>query len=347
MQNRNDKTTIPSKLYCYRFHGIHKIIDFFSEPRLLVRMRTSESTVPGKYCGERIDRYLALRFTYMSRNEWQREISSGQVLVNGIEVSNHHKKIREGDLIIYKGRMIVEPEIERGYSIIYEDPYLLCVNKPGNIPVHPSGVFYHNTLLTLLQQERGERLHPMHRLDRETSGAIIFARDRETASIIQSSFNRLVSKSYLAIVHGRPEKTKFTVDLPLGPDPASAIRKKKAAYHGAPVKALTLFTALYSRGDYTLIKAEPKTGRQHQIRAHLLHAGFPLLGDKLYGIDEKLYLQFTREGNSPSITERLGFPRCALHSRRLLLRHPRTGARLRLTAPMPEDFRNFLAGQNS
>jgi RluA family pseudouridine synthase len=304
-------------------------------------MRTSESTVPRDFCGQRLDRYLALRFTYMSRNQWQREIASGQVAVNGGVTLQGHKKIREGDLIYYLGRNITEPEIDRSYAILYEDPYLLCVNKPGNIPVHPSGVFFHNTLLTLLEDERKEKLHPLHRLDRETSGALIFARDRETASTIQSSFNSLVSKSYLAIVHGRVG-APFRVDLPLGPAPDSAVKKKRGAYPGAPESAATTYFPLLIRDGHTLVKAVPETGRQHQIRAHALHAGYPLVGDKLYGLDEGLYLRFTREGNTDEILSTLGFPRTALHSRRLVLRHPRTGAWLRLTAPLPHDFRKFL-----
>ncbi len=307
-------------------------------------MRTSESTVPREYCGERIDKYLAMRFGYMSRNEWQREISSGQITVNGSTVSSSHRKIREGDVVTYEGRNLVEPEIDRDYTVIYEDRHLLGINTPGNIPVHPSGIFFHNPLLTLLQNETGMKLHPLHRLDRETSGAVLFAKDRETASVIQSSFNDLVSKTYLAIVHGRPSGA-LRVDVPLGQDPFSMVRKKRSAYAGAPEKAATSFIPLFTTGEFTLVKAEPETGRQHQIRAHLLHAGFPILGDKLYGIDEGQYIKFTREGLSDEIIETLGFPRTALHSRRLILRHPHTGAWLRITAEMPEDFRNFLSGQ--
>jgi RluA family pseudouridine synthase len=304
-------------------------------------MIINSSQVPDNFNNYRVDSYLADRFTYFSRSRWQKEISGGKLLLNGKILQSHHKRVRAGDTISYNGRGEAEPEVLRDYSEIYRDKWILAVDKPGNLPVHPSGVFFRNTLLTILEEDYNRALYPVHRLDRETSGIILFAKDRDTASVLQKNFH-LVKKSYLAIVHGTPAKREFRDQTPLGNDSGSQVRKKRKAFPGAGESAETLFSLLYSRGDFSLLKAVPVTGRTHQIRVHCEHSGFPILGDKLYGLDERYYLEFIEKGNSNDLLKKTGFHRSALHSYSIRFFHPAKEQDMLISSPFPSDFREFF-----
>ena len=301
------------------------------------------STVPETVPEQRIDRYLAGRFTYFSRSRWQKEIQDGRVLCNGRPVTSGHKTVKAGDSISYAGTDREEPPVKTDYSVIFEDDHLLAVNKPGNLPVHPSGCFFNNTLLMLLRKSFGEEIYPVHRLDRETSGLILFSKNRELTAAFQQGLSK-GQKTYLAVVHGHPEKESFTVDVPIGNDIKSPIRKKRAAYEGAPESALTRFTAVSDHGDFSLLRAEIETGRQHQIRVHCLYSGLPIVGDKIYGIDETCYLEFIEQGVTERIISTLKFHRCALHSSSISLVHPVSGRRMLLESPLPPDFRQLVPG---
>ncbi|NTV83910.1 MAG: hypothetical protein HGA23_06365, partial [Bacteroidales bacterium] len=202
----------------------------------------------------------------------------------------------------------------------------------GNLPVHPSGVFFRNTLVMLMEAAYGAKFYPVHRLDRETSGAILFGRSAGAASLIQRDF-RNFSRSYLAVVRGVPDRSEFTVDMPIGPAAGSLIRKKREAYEGAPEEARTDFRVVSSADGFSLLEAFPVTGRMHQIRVHLKYAGLPIAGDKLYGEDETVYLDYVNSGPTGSVIERAGFSRCALHSRTIEFIHPYTGAEIFIGQP--------------
>lgn len=303
----------------------------------------NRTPVPQGYAGYRVDRYLAGRFTYMSRSRWQEEIRKGNVLYNGIALTNFHKKVRGGDEIEYLSRSVEEPRVNRDYSILYEDDHLFVVNKPPDLPVHPAGIYFRNTLLMIMQEAYGILLHPAHRLDRETSGAVIMAKRSDAASFIQSNFH-LVKKSYLAIVHGRMDQDEFKVTVPIGRDHNSKVRKKRSAYPGAEEHAETLFRKVSVHHGHTLVEARPVTGRQHQIRVHLSYSGYPILGDKLYGLDENFFLEFVDKGNDPELLTRIGFPRCALHSRSVEFFHPGLGRGMKVEAPLYPDMEEFLRG---
>jgi 23S rRNA pseudouridine955/2504/2580 synthase len=297
--------------------------------------------VTEKYSRLRIDQFLSQRFGYLSRSEWQREILRGKISCNGMVLTGHDKKIKAGDLLVYSGRDAAEPEVDTDFSVIYEDEYLLGINKPGNLPVHPAGIFYHNTLLTFLNERYPMKLHLVHRLDRETSGVVLLAKDPRVASQVQKNFN-LVVKKYLALVRGIPDKDEFMVDMPVDLDPSSDLEHKRAAFIGARKMARTEFTRLVSFNGLSLLKAVPITGRQHQIRVHLKHAGYPIVGDKLYGPDEDLYNEFIRTGLTDGLLRKLGFRRSALHSRSIIIYHPVLQKRICIKAPLPEDMRQYI-----
>ena len=304
--------------------------------------RIIESAVPPQSSGQRLDVYLSSRFSYMSRTAWQKEIGSGRVLVNGAAVLAAGRKVRSGDLVAYRAPDYTEPEIDPSFEIIYEDDFFTAVSKSGNLPVHPSGVFFRNTLVMLMESEYGAKFYPVHRLDRETSGAILFGRSAGAASLIQRDF-RNFSRSYLTVVCGVPERSEFTVDVPIGPARCSLIRKKREAYEGAPEEARTDFRVVSSAAGFSLLEAFPVTGRMHQIRVHLRYAGLPIAGDKLYGEDETVYLDYVNSGPARSVIERAGFSRCALHSRTIEFIHPYTSAEIFIEAPLPADMRELIS----
>ena len=289
----------------------------------------------------RIDTYLAKRFTYLSRAKWQSEIKLGKLSRNGKIVQSVHMNVNIGDTISYNGTGREEPRVDTNYSIVFEDEYLTAVNKPPNLPVHPSGRFLKNTLMGILSRDKQKEFFPIHRIDRETSGIVLFSSERKAIPMFQKALSGGV-KTYFVIVHGHPEKDEFTVTVPLGPARNSLIRKKREAYAGADQGALTRFTKVMLLGKLSLLKAVIETGRTHQIRAHCLHAALPVAGDKIYGLDERCYLDFIENGMNSAITSALGFHRSALHCASIKLIHPFSGRELLIETPLPADMVSLI-----
>ena len=303
--------------------------------------RLIESKVPPNFNEERIDKYLATRFTYQSRSKWQSEIECGNIIINGHRCTSFHKKIKTEDVIIFKTSGDNEPDVDFSYSIIFEDEDIIGINKTGDLPVHPAGIYFEHTLLMDLQNKRNKNLFPVHRLDRETSGVILMAKNKDSASKLQSGFNSF-KKEYIAIVQGTSPQKGFTVDVPIGNDEGSEVRKKRRAYPDAKESAKTDFKPILAIDKYSLVKAYPQTGRLHQIRVHLQYAGFPIVGDKIYGGDESLYLEFIENGYTDELTQKLELPRTGLHARKLTFYHPVHGEKVVLKAPIPADMTDFI-----
>lgn len=299
------------------------------------------SVVTPAFEGMRIDAYLAVRFTYHSRSQWQKEIRCGRILCDGIVVTSDHKKVRAGHLVHYRCEEFNEPAVNEVYSVLHEDDHIIAIDKPPDLPVHPAGIFFKNTLLSFLERDFKRPLYPIHRLDRETSGVILFGKSPEDASRVHRYFAS-VEKTYYAIVHGVPRSSRFTVDMPIGADTGSAIRKKRAAYPGAEEPAVTEFSIEIDLGEHALVRARPATGRQHQIRVHALYAGHPIVGDKMYGKDESIYLNYVKSGHSSDFIKSLEFPRSALHAHAISFTHPATGDIMRVVSPIPMDMKNFI-----
>lgn len=292
----------------------------------------------------RIDRYLARRFDYLSRSTWQSMIKEGLVSVNGSPVKAKHL-IVDGDMISFEGGFREEPPVDATWSLLFEDEVTVAVAKSGDLPVHPSGRYCENSLLRILSEKFGA-LFPINRIDRETSGIVLFAKTSEAASRYQKKLI-IAHKHYLAIVRGDPPAS-FICDLPLGPAHPDAhgcddvVRKKRAAYPGADEKALTQFQLLQKTGGYALLEARPATGRLHQIRAHLEACGYPIVGDKLYGGDEHLFIEFIESGMTDTLLQKLELPRCALHAHKLKIAHAYKNETLEIFVPLPSDMREFM-----
>lgn len=199
--------------------------------------------------------------------------------------------------------------------IVRDDASLLVVNKPPFIVVHPSKAGTWSSLVSAAREFTGlARVHLVFRLDRETSGVVVLAKERTLASRLQMAVEaRRVTKRYLAILHGEFSGER-EVDVPIGPDLGSVVyAKRRAAPAPEAVPARTIFRALASAGGFTVVAVEPVTGRTHQIRAHAEWLGHRVVGDKVYGPSPTCFLEFIEGGWSESLARRLLLDRQALH----------------------------------
>ncbi|PKN71065.1 MAG: RluA family pseudouridine synthase [Deltaproteobacteria bacterium HGW-Deltaproteobacteria-12] len=303
----------------------------------MTRKRIIKSRVPVLHEAQRLDSYLSYRFTYLTEELWRKEILEGKLSLDGMPAFDPAAALKGGEMLAWNGSRIIEPEVDDRITILYEDEWFVAVNKTGNLPVHPAGRYFNNTLVALLEERYRRKVYPLHRIDRETSGIILLALDgKSTASLAVALAQG--SKEYLALVHGIFPAGELIVDLPLGRDKNSAISKKRKAWPGGSETALTRFVKIVNAGDMSLVRCFPATGRLHQIRAHLLAAGYPIVGDKLYGRDESAFLNFIRHGLTAELSERLILPRQALHAARLVFLHPRSKKEIIIRAPLPPMF---------
>jgi 23S rRNA pseudouridine1911/1915/1917 synthase len=228
--------------------------------------------------------------------------------------------------------------------IISENDDFLVVDKPANLLVHPTKPDGRVTLLCLLQRERpGQFFALVNRLDRETSGLTLIAKSSPAASALgKMMMGRAFAKEYLALVYGTFPHDHLRVDAPiarLGVSACNPIYLKRGIVPDGE-QALTEFLCLRRGEKFSLVQARPETGRLHQIRVHLTHAGFPVVGDKLYGPDSALYLSFIEHGWTAEHEKKLLLPRHALHASRLSFSW--NGQDLTFTAPLPDDMDRFL-----
>ncbi len=227
--------------------------------------------------------------------------------------------------------------------ILHQDRDIVAFDKPSGLLAHPSGGTFAYGLINLAREAfQGEALHLLHRLDRETSGVSLLARSDLANVAVKKAFKeREVLKTYHAIVRGRVPWSEQDVDAPIGSVPGSIIRIKQAVVSGGqPARTEIRVVARFQR--LTLVSCRPHTGRTHQIRVHLDHLGFPILGDRLYGQEPDVFLGLLEGRPVSRLRQRLGHPRHCLHARALHLRHPRSGEVLSLRAPMPADMARVL-----
>jgi len=288
--------------------------------------------LPPEEAGERLDRALAARFPHLSRAQLQRLIRSGAITVNDAVVRPAYR-LTPGDRITvtFPEEPTVRPE-SLPLDIVYEDEYLLVVNKPAGMVVHPAARIVSGTLVNALlahcpqMADVGgpDRAGIVHRLDRETSGLIVVAKNSETHAALQRQFKRrLVRKTYVALVEGQVHPREGIIEVPIGRDPKDRTRMA-VSRTGRP--AVTQYRVVEVFPQYTLLEVRPHTGRTHQIRVHLAWLGYPVVGDRVYGRRRQTLLP----------------DRHFLHARELAFTHPVTGEKLVLSAPLPPELTALL-----
>ncbi|HJL02540.1 MAG TPA: RluA family pseudouridine synthase [Polyangiaceae bacterium LLY-WYZ-15_(1-7)] len=301
--------------------------------------------VPKEHAGLRLDRFLQLRIPRLSRTRAQAIVKACARWPDGRR-RRASERVKEGETVWIVRPPMDEPPTPRHYGILYEDADVLVVDKPAGLPMHPTATYHRNTLSKLLERDFGADDCPQfcHRLDRETSGVVICAKHATAEKALKTCFEkREVGKRYLAIARGRLERERGRIEAPLGPA-ESGPHVLMAVREEGGLACASEYHVRERREGATLVEMHPETGRQHQLRVHLAHLGHPIVGDKLYGPEgHQPFIEAIDEGLSPGLLRRLGHPRHALHAFRLEIAHPRTGALLRLEAPLPPDLEALWA----
>ena len=292
-------------------------------------------TITDKDKGMRLDKYLASQNNELSRSYIQNLIENGDIQVNNNNAKNSYS-IRSGDYITLN---IPEPEEmklkpkEMELDIIFEDRDIIVVNKPANLVVHPTPQNNTDTLVNGLLASTDnlsgiggvKRPGIVHRLDKDTSGAIVVAKnDKSHKNLVNQFKKRKTSKIYQTLVRGRVKHDKGKIDAPIGRDPKN--RTKMAVRKNNSKKAVSYFEVLERYKKYSYVKVELGTGRTHQIRVHMSYMGNPVLGDLKYGKKDKRYKAI----------------RQMLHAYKLGIYHPKNKEWMEFTAPLPKDFKQIL-----
>jgi len=319
-------------------------------PRIVER----RFVVAEDHAGARLDHYLKRRIPRLSRTRIQTIIRT-QLHRTGDDVTlRPATTVAAGEEYVIRRPANPEPPCPRHVEILHDDDRVLVIDKPPGLPVHVSAKFYFNTLTRVLAERfPGVPLQICHRLDRETSGALVVARDRDAASLIKSAFeHKRVAKTYLAIVTGAPPwpdeggpGDDAVIDVPLAlarpGDPTLLPGVRMLARPGG-LPSVTRVRVVRRGPRHALVRCTPVTGRQHQIRAHLAAAGFPIVGDKLYAHGDEAFMAYCDRGMTPELAARFELPRHALHAASVRFPHPGRDEPLRVDSPLPRDLAGFL-----
>jgi RluA family pseudouridine synthase len=292
--------------------------------------------------------FLFARFTYLSKEQWIERIRNHLILVND-KPAVPETDLKNGDIVSYEAGEISEPEADLAYGIVYEDDWIMGVNKPGNLLVHKAGASITRNLVFLLRHSSNNPayagIHSVNRLDRETSGVVLFSKHPECLKRLHRDFaSGKVEKEYFAVVHHPPEEKCMRLEMPIGQDQRSSVHYKFCVDAANGKSAVTIIETISAVGEYALLRVRPLTGRTHQIRVHLAAIGSPVVGDKLYGMSEEKYLAWRTDPAGSAGT--LEYKRQALHCSRLSFTHPHTGESTTINAPLPNDMRQLIETLN-
>lgn len=308
--------------------------------------------------------YLCGRFSYLPRETWLERLAEGRLRHNGAPASAE-TIVTQGDEIAYDVPPFPQPPANFAYRIIYEDDHLIGINKPPNLRVHGEGRFMMANLLFHLRH-RHDPPYPSallcNRLDADTSGVVVVARDSVTAGAVGDLLaEREVGKRYLALVRGVPAAAHGTIDRPIGkvenPRYARSGRVPRCWVDAPGAKpAVTHFRVLerfappqpagvgerFRSAEYALVELHPVTGRTHQLRVHLAWLGHPVVGDRLYSVTDAEYVHWREHPGDPAFADWL--PRHALHCAETRFPHPHRDGEVVMIAPLADDMQAVVDG---
>lgn len=286
--------------------------------------------VGGAYDGLRLGEFLQARHGHIDASVWRASVQAGRLEVDGRIVHDLSHTVRAGNQLVHVIPDEVEPEVSASLRFVHEDDDLVVLDKPAPLPVHPSGRFNKNTVLGLLAHAfDGWRVHPVHRLDADTTGVLVLAKHPAAARHLGAQFEaRTVGKRYLAQVHGASPR-RFDIDRAIGRRPDDD--GKRTTGHGAA--ALTRFWTLRQGPRTSIVAAWPRSGRTNQIRVHLADAGHPIVGDRAYG--PNAHGEFQSGGA------------LCLHADSLRVRHPANDRWVRFDAMRPSWSTGRLAPRDA
>jgi len=310
-----------------------------------VPLKVVEHVVDKHAAGRRADVWLTGRLVGKSRSYVAKLFDLGRI--EGLDRPLKPSTILlEGERIrLYRPSLVPSEPPPPLPEVLYEDDRLIAFNKPAGLLVHPGGGVFTWSLIHLARVARpGTELHLAHRLDRDTSGVVLLAKDADANRHLKTIFReQLAEKTYWALCRGHPDWTTRLVNGPIGHAEGSAIRIKMAVRDDGQEARTRVFVLARLKGGLSLVACHPRTGRTHQIRVHLDHVGHPILGDRIYGQPEDIFLHWFDHGLDEATLAQVGFPRHALHARVLRLPGP-DGRPVEIRAPLPEDMRAVIRG---
>jgi 23S rRNA pseudouridine1911/1915/1917 synthase len=312
-----------------------------------------ELTVESRAHGWRVDHYLVRLFPNYSRTLFKKAINTEAVLVNGLPVKTS-RRLRVNDRVSVRlpdqPDETIHPE-DIPLDVLYEDDALVVINKPPRMIVHPGRGHYSGTLAAALQfhfdrlSDAAGRYRPgiVHRLDRDTSGVLVVAKDNQVHHHLSRQFEqREVTKEYRAIVWGSLEYESDYIETHIRMHRKHREKMCVCEAGGNARQATTFYEVLERFRGFTSVRLRPRTGRTHQLRVHMQHLGHPIVADRLYGGHESLTRSELTDSEETAAEEDILIHRQALHAFRLELSHPQSGQPMSFEAPLPEEYLNTL-----
>jgi 23S rRNA pseudouridine1911/1915/1917 synthase len=315
--------------------------------------------VPPESAGMRLDRFLSCELRQTSRTRARAIARASAYSWDGRSLRASERLRAEARIVLWRAPMDEEPP-PVPLQAVYEDDHLLALDKPALMTVHPTARHHTHTVIKHLERERpGQFLSLVHRLDRETSGVLLVAKSKEADRGFKMRLEErsiaaaraaergepagIFDKTYLGITWGVPPEGLCSLALEEDPSPVRV--KMRVAEAGTGLPARTGIRVLGISEGYALVRLDLYTGRQHQLRVHLAYLGAPIVGDKLYGPDERLLTRAADGELSEEDNELLELPRHALHAWEHRLTHAMSGKALCIRAPLPDDLRAFWLDQ--
>jgi 23S rRNA pseudouridine1911/1915/1917 synthase len=283
--------------------------------------------ISSQYHGQTLLSHLASLYPHSTPQAWQQKLNNGEVILNGVTATGS-ESVTAGQTLVWNRPPWIEPEAPHHFEVLFDDPHLLAVNKPGGLPTLPGGGFMENTLLRLVQKQTPDA-NPVHRLGRATSGIVLFAKTAQAAAHLFANWNTpSIQKIYRALAQNVAEHETYEILTPIGLVAHPLIGQVWAADpKGKPSKSLAKVIA--RSASTTTFAVSLYSGRPHQIRIHLASIGHPLVGDPLYG-----------SGGQP-LEHLPGLPGDGgywLHAQFLKFEHPNSGELIHLEAALPSGF---------